>query len=77
MKVTKTAIAIDLELLRAYMIEFIAEREQAGDLTRALTLSELLIWLQAKEKSTNGKERPVDRVQSILRFATPRRTSTH
>ena len=62
------SILINLELLRALMVEFIAERESAGDLTRALTLSEFLLWLQTKETTTNGKERPDSRVQGVLRL---------
>lgn len=54
----KTAIAIDLKLLRAYMVEFIAEREQAGDLTQALTLSSFLVWLINKEKTNVEEDTP-------------------
>lgn len=54
----KTAIAIDLKLLRAYMVEFIAEREQAGDLTQALTLSSFLVWLMNKEKTNVEEDTP-------------------
>lgn len=52
----KTAIAIDLELVRAYMVEFIAERELQGDLMQALTLSSFLVWLQNKSKGETNEQ---------------------
>lgn len=71
------AAVMDLTLLRALMIEYIAERESAGDLTRALTLSEFLLWLQQKETDTNGKTRSDKRVQGVLRFPQRGRESAH
>lgn len=65
----KVATVMNLELLRTLMIEFIAERETAGDLTRALTLSEFLIWLTNKENENGKTSRHTGRVSSVLQWS--------
>ena len=72
-----TAITINLDELKAFIVEFIVERGgDEEDLLRRLTLSDFLLWMQEKAR-TDGKERPDKRVQNLLRFQERGRPRTH
>lgn len=54
-----TAIVINLDIMKALMLEFVRSRGGSEDdtLMKALTLGEFLLWLRMKQQEqSNGKE---------------------
>lgn len=71
------AMTINLDELKALIVEFIVERGgDEEDLLRRLTLSDFLLWMQEKAR-LDAKERPDKRIQRVLRFQERGRSRTH